>query len=442
MSVDSQSASTLRRHIFAVSQTSVSAYVLCACLVTAFGRDSLCAEFPQFRGVDGQGHADASGLPVDWNAKQNVVWSTPIPGNGWSSPVISNNRVWLTASQDRDHSLHVISVDGATGSILNDITVFRKTVLRKIHWKNTHASPTLIVDGDRLFAHFGVHGTACLSLSGKVLWTAQLSYYHHHGPAASPVLSGEVLILSCDGFPRSFYDRTVLPNVADHQFVVGLDCATGKIRWRQSRQGRHSYSTPLVIEVAGGRQVVCPGGDAVVAYEPSTGEELWRCRYTGYSVVPRPVFGHGLVYVCTGYDDARLAAIRPDGRGDITNTHVEWTADEGIPFNPSPLLVGDELYIVSDLGIAQCLDAKTGKRHWRGRLGGKYSASPIFADGKIFFQSESGVTHILEPGLEFNRVATNRLRGRTLASPAIVDRSIYIRTDSRLYRIEEGAATP
>jgi outer membrane protein assembly factor BamB len=411
--------------------------VLVACLLTTFVRHSACGEFPQFRGVDGQGHADASGLPTEWNAKQNVAWSTPIPGSGWSSPVIADGRVWLTTSDDRDRSLHVISIDCGTGRILNDITVFQRSVLGKIHSKNTHASPTLILAGDRIFAHFGTHGTACLSASGEILWTTRLPYYHHHGPAASPVMSGDILILPCDGFTRSFYDRTVLDDVTDHQFVVGLDCATGQIRWRSPRRGRHSYSTPLVIEVDGGQQVICPGGDAVVAYEPSTGEELWRCRYTGYSVVPRPVFGHGLVFVCSGYDHAWLAAIRPDGRGDITDTHVEWTSQEGIPFNPSPLLVGDELYVVSDLGIAQCLDATTGKRRWRGRLGGKFSASPVFADGKLFFQSESGVTHILEPGLKFQRVATNRVRGRTLASPAIVDRSIYIRTDRQLYCIQE-----
>ncbi len=419
-----------------------SAFVVCVLNFAAPARGTQATpDFPQFRGPDGQGHATASGLPERWSSSQNIHWRTSLPGSGWSSPVVGSGRVWLTAADARDTSLHIIGLDAETGKQLHDVTVFRHAAFGKIHPKNTHASPTLVLDADRLFAHFGAHGTACVTTDGTVTWTTELPYYHHHGPAASPVLFDDTLILTCDGFTEPFYDRTVREGVSDHQFLVGLDAATGQVRWRTPRQGRHSYATPLVIQVAGTAQVVSPGGDGVAAYNPKTGTEIWKCRYTGYSVVPRPVSGHGLVFVCTGYDKASLLAIRTGGEGDITDTHIAWRVSDGVPFNPSPILVGNELYLVSDNGVLQCLDARTGKRHWRARLGGNFSASPVFADGRLFFQTETGSTHVVVPGLTFNRVAVNRIRGRTLASPAFVDRSIYLRTDRALFCIEAETAS-
>jgi outer membrane protein assembly factor BamB len=254
----------------------------------------------------------------------------------------------------------------------------------------------------------------------------RLDYNHGHGPAGSPALYGDMLIISCDG--RS------------QQFIVALDKHTGKIVWKRDRpDGRHAYSTPLVIQVDGKSQVVSTGGDRVNAYVPLTGEKIWEARYVGYSLVPRPVYGHGLVYICSGFDPpATLYAIRPDGQGDVTDSHVVWTLKRGVPLTPSPLLVGDELFIVSDRGIAACLDARTGSQHWRQRIGGNFSASPVYAAGRIYLLNEDGGTTVIAAGPRFKRLAMNQLEGRTLASIAVSDGAIYLRTDKHLYRIESS----
>jgi outer membrane protein assembly factor BamB len=395
-------------------------------------------DWPQFRGADGQGHGSASGLPVRWNEKKNIRWKVPIRGTGWSSPVIADNKIWLTTAVVPEKSLRVVCLDADTGAILHDVEVFRKETLGKIHPKNSHASPTPLLIGDRCYVHFGSHGTAALDTEGEIMWTTELKYYHHHGPASSPVLVDGALFIACDGLAGPFYDDRKISGVTDPQFVVALDAATGRERWRSKRDGAHSYATPLVIKVEGRTQVVSPGGHAVTAYDPSTGEEIWRCNYgQGYSVVPRPVFGLGLVFICTGYDSPMLLAIRPTGHGDVTNSHVAWKSNQAVPLNPSPILIGDELYTISDQGVASCLDAKTGKIHWRRRLGGNHSTSPLFADGKLFFLDEVGTTHVLAPGTTCKILAKNLVRGKTLASLAASGSALYLRTDSHLYRIEE-----
>lgn len=397
------------------------------------------AEWPQFRGPDGQGHAAQTGLPVQWSERKNVAWKTRIPGQGWSSPVIQGNQIWLTSALDAGKSLRAICVDRETGSIAHDVEVFHIDVPGRIHLKNGHASPTPILTGDRVYVHFGAHGTACLTAQGAIQWSTQLPYYHHHGPAASPVLSEGVLFLSCDGFTGPFYDKLQRRDADTPQFIVGLDPQTGQTRWKHARQGRHSYATALAIEVAGKTQIVSPGGDRVTAYDPATGQEIWWVTYTGYSLIPRPVFGNGLVYVCSGYDNANLLAIRPDGQGDVTQSHVAWKATKGISLTPSPLLVGTELYLVSDVGIGRCLDAVTGKLHWMQRLGGNFSASPIAADGRLYFTNESGVTYVVQPGTKFKKLGSNTIEGRTFASPAVAGSAIFLRSEKSLYRIEEAA---
>ena len=405
-------------------------------------------DWPQFRGPGAQGVAIASDLPVRWNEKLNVRWKTRIPGLGWSSPVIRGGQIWMTTAVDEGHSLRAVCVDEASGKILTDVEVFRKAEPGKIHPKNSHATPTPLLEGDHVFVHFGAHGTACLDRQGKIVWTAELPYFHHHGPSASPVLAAGRLVIPCDGFFGPFYDRVSRPNVEMAQFVAALDPGAGTVLWKKPRDGLHSYATPLVIEVNGTTQVICPGGKRVVAYDPSNGAELWWVRYgNGYSVVPRPVFGHGHVYVCTGYDAASLLAIRPDGSGDVTKTHVTWSISKGVPFNPSPLLDGEQLYFVSDSGVATCVDAGQGTVRWQGRLGGNFSASPILAGGQLYFCSETGVTSVVEPGPSaFKRLASNKLDGRIFASPAVADGAIFLRTDRSLYRIEssgeEAPVTP
>lgn len=380
-------------------------------------------EWPQFRGPDGQGHALQRGLPTTWSETENIAWKVPVAGRGWSSPVIANGQIWLTTALDEGHSLHALCYDEADGKLWHDMEVFQVENPGTVHSKNSYASPTAILEGNRVYIHFGDLGTACLTTDGDVVWrNEELTYRHGHGPAGSPVLYGDLLIVSCDG--------------TDVQYVAALDKQSGKVRWKSDRQGRMAYSTPLVIAVEGKDQLVSTGGDQAIAYEPETGREIWRVRYDGYSEVPRPVFGQGIVFLASGYDTPWLYAVRPDGQGDVTDTHVVWKLQRGAPLNPSPLIVGEELYLVSDQGIASCLAAKTGEKHWQKRLPGNYSASPLLADGKIYFTNESGLTTVVEATTKFSEVAANQIDGQTLASLAASGKAIFLRSADYLYRIE------
>jgi len=396
-------------------------------------------DWPQFRGPTGQGIATQTGLPIEWSMTKNIRWRTSIPGTGWSSPVIARGQIWLTTAMNGGRSLHAVCIDETDGTILHNVELFQRSTANRIHTKNTQASPTPVIDGDRIFVHFGANGTAALDRDGKVLWSTSLPYYHHHGPAASPVVIQSRLIIPCDGFTGPFYDKTTLNNVGDPQFVAALNPLNGEVVWKQPREGLHSYSTPLVIEVAGRSQIVCPGGKRVTAYDPQSGEVRWSVRYgDGYSVVPCPVFGNGLVYVCTGYDTPWLLAIRPDGHGDVTDSHVTWKSRLGIPLVASPVLDGTNLFLVSDVGVLTCLDAIQGTKRWQGRLGGTCSSSPLLAGGRLYVSNEAGVTHVIDPSpTTLARLASNKLDGRILASSAVTQRSIVIRTEHSLFRIEQ-----
>ncbi len=396
-------------------------------------------QWPEFRGPTGQGHSEEKGLPVDWSEGRNVLWKTRVPGAGWSSPVVGGDRVWLTTADDATGSgpsdgmsLRALAFDLETGREVVNVEVFRARRREAINPKNGRASPTPILDGGRVYVHFGAEGTAALTTSGEILWQTRLSYASQHGSGGSPVLYRDLLIVNCDGN-------------ANEAFVAALDSRTGKVRWRRDRQppAEQAYSTPLVIRVGDQDQLVSVGAYRTVAYDPATGQELWRVGYgDGFSNVPRPVFGNGLVFISTGFHQPALLAVRPDGRGDVTNTHVVWTARRAAPYTPSPLLVGSELYFVNDAGIASCLDATTGAVRWQQRLRGTYSASPVHADGRIYFLNEDGLATVIAASTTFNTLAVNELDGATLASMAVASRSLLIRTASHLYRIATAADRP
>ena len=394
-------------------------------LLALTGGVAQAEDWPAFRGPSGQGHSTERGLPLEWSESRSVRWKIPVPGLGWSSPVVAGGRVWVTTSIDQDGgSLRLLGFDVDTGREVVNAEVFRTTAVRALNPKNSLASPTPIVEGDRVYVHFGADGTAALTTAGNVVWRTKFPYVSQHGNGGSPVLHGDLLILSCDGY--------------DTAFVVALHKRSGEVRWKTARRRPffQAYSTPLVIRVGDRDEVVSVGAFRAAAYDPASGEEIWRVAYDdGFSNVPRPVYGHGLVYIATGFQVPTVLAVGVDGTGDVTRTHVAWTLRRGAPLTPSPLLVGDELYIVNDLGILTCLDAKTGERLWQERLGGNHSASPVFADGRIYFQSEDGITTVIAPGTEFRRLATSRLDGVTLASMAVSDGSFFIRTHSHLYRI-------
>ena len=393
-------------------------------------------DWPEFRGPTGQGHVKHGSLPVIWDSQKNVAWKQVIPGSGWSSPIVCEGKVYLTTavpvsgSKSDDQSLQALCLEAASGKLLWNKEVFRQdgATAPAIHDKNSHASATPLIAGKRLYVHFGHQGTACLDLSGNVLWqNRSLSYAPVHGNGGSPILVDDALIFSCDG--------------GDKAFIVALDANTGRLRWQTDRSvdafKRFSFSTPLLITVGGQKQVISPASNAVYSYDPATGQEVWRVRYDGYSVIPRPVFGNGLVFACTGYNAPSLMAIRPDGHGDVTDSHVAWTVSRAVPHAPSPLLVGEDLYMVSDNGVVSCLDARTGQEHWQQRLAGSYSASPLYADGKIYFLSEQGTGVVIKAGRHFEKLAANAIQERTLASYAAADGALFIRTAKNLYCIKK-----
>lgn len=392
-------------------------------LVLAMGHESRGAEsWPQFRGPGGQGHATATGVPTQWSESSNIRWKVPVPGQGWSSPVVQADQVWLTTSLEEQGSLRALCFDRETGERVHDVEVFRQDDLGRIAAKNTHASPTPVCDGKHVYVHFGAHGTACVSSEGRLVWRRRLEYDHRHGPGGSPILWNDLLIVLCDG--------------PDVQYTVALDKNSGDVRWKADHQGQQAYCTPIVIKVNGVQQLLASQGEALIAYAPADGAELWRCKHGGHSVVPRPVAGNGLVYFCTGYWTPSLLAVRPDGTGDITDSHIEFSVRRGVPHNPSPLLVGERLYLVSDQGVLTCIDATGGKEIWRQRLGGNFSASPTLVGDKIYLLNESGTAFVVAAADTYQLLAENQLDGRTLASPAFVDRAMFLRSDTHLYRIE------
>lgn len=393
------------------------------------------ATWPEFRGPTAQGHTTATDLPLTWSPKENVTWKTPVPGSGWSSPVVGDGRIYLTTgivAEGVGTSLRALCFDAATGKPHWDTEVFPPAEVpeqQPLHSKNSPASPTPILAGDRLYVHFGHHGIACLDTSGKILWrNNRFRYDAVHGNGGSPVLIDGRLVFAADG--------------ARAPSVLALAAATGELAWKSPRtmevRQTFSFCTPLVIEVSGKPQVIIPGAGGVSALDPRDGKELWRALYgSGYSVVPRPVFAHGLVFIATGYNRADLLAIRADGTGDVTDTHIAWKTTKGAPLTPSVIVVGDELYAVNDAGIATCWDARTGEVHWQQRIDGNFSASPLAAGDRLYFQSETGICTVLKASKTFEKLAVNKLEERSLASFAVLDRALLIRTAAHLYRIQE-----
>jgi len=411
--------------------------VLIGLLLIGLASVATAEDWPEFRGPTGQGHSSSTSLPMKWDRNTNVRWKIPVPGKGWSSPIVHGERIYLTtavpSAEDppKQQSLRALCLDAAGGETLWDVEVFAKQMMpgETLNPKNSFASPTPITDGQHVFAHFGPDGTACLDRDGKRIWANdQLRYNPVHGAGGSPVFAGSRLVFNCDG--------------AEDPFLVALDRDSGTVAWRTPRppmaSPKWSFATPLVIEVEGKRQLVAPSAQMVCSYDPSSGVELWRVRYPNkWSIVPRPVFSHGLVFVCTGYDGpAELLAIRPTGAGDVTDSHVAWRTASNVPHIPSPLIVGNEIFLVSDNGIASCRDVETGELHWRQRVGGNFSASPMHAAGRIYLLSEEGVCTVIAAGRQYQQLATNDLQEPVQASMAVVDRAILVRTLRHLYRIE------
>lgn len=400
--------------------------LIAICVLAAGGN-----EWPQFRGPNSDAHAVGPATPLVWSDTENVVWKTSIPGLGWSSPVVVEGRVFLTTAvpQGEGLSLRAMALDAATGTLLWDREVRALEKTPAVHAKNSHASPTPLVRDGAVYVHFGAQGMARLSAAdGELQWTCfELTYPPVHGCGGSPVLHDGKLVVVCDG--------------SSNPFVAAVDAATGKVAWKTPRgvtaKISHSFVTPTVALVEGKAQVMAPGPDHFAAYDLESGAELWRVLAPGWSVVPQPTLAHGMVIYNHDYDHPELIAIKLGGHGDVTDSHVAWRIKQGAPSTPSPLLVGDELYFVSDQGIASCVDVQTGEGHWMERMRGKYSASPVYANERVLFMNEDGLATWVKAGTEFEVLGTNQLPGRTFATPAFLDGAMYLRTDEFLYKFAE-----
>lgn len=403
----------------------------------------LGAQWPQFRGPDGNGVSAARGLPLTWSETSNVRWKTAIHGRAWSSPIVLGDQVWVTTATPDGRQLYAVALDSASGRVVHDLKLFEVEQPQFVHAFNTYASPTPVGEPGRVYVTFGSPGTAAIdTATGRVLWTRRdLECNHFRGAGSSPVLHGDLLLMHFDG--------------SDQQYAVALDKHTGRTVWKRDRQFdfkdlrpdgtpeaegdlRKAFATPHVVTVDGRPLMISMGAMATYAYDPLTGEERWRVEErSSHSASTRPVAGHGLVFLPTGFPRGQLLAVRPDGRGDVTRTHVAWRLWRGVPNKPSVLLLDDLIYMVTDAGVASAVEAKTGAVAWTGRIGGTFSASPVAADGRIYFFDEDGVTTVIKTGRTFTVLAKNRLDEGGLASPAIADGAMFLRTRTHVYRIQQ-----
>lgn len=406
------------------------------CLALAFLDANAADNWPQFRGPKGDGTSDAVGLPTKWSETQNVKWKTPLHDHGWSSPVVWDDQIWMTAATEDGKKDFALCVDKSTGKILHDIHLWDNEKPSPLgNALNGYASCTPAIEAGRVYVHFGSYGTACLDTkSGKELWQRRdLPCEHFRGPGSSPIIFENLLIFHMDGY--------------DFHYIVALNKQTGETVWKTDRNIDYgttngdlmkSFATPIVIEAAGKLQLISPSSKATISYNPRTGQEYWRVRYTSHSGAAMPVWGNGLLYLNTGFGKADLLAVRPDGEGDVTTTHIEWKATQKIGSKPSQVLVGNLIFNVHDDGVASCLDAKTGEERWSKRLGGKFSASPLYADGKIYFCGDDNhTTTVVRAAAEYDELAANELADGFMASPAVTGKALILRTRSAIYRIEE-----
>ena len=407
------------------------------------------SDWPEFRGPNANGHVTAEngkeiGLPLHWSETNNVKWKTEIPYYGISTPVVVDNQVWLTTAKQDGHDFYALRLDANTGRITLNEPLFHSDDPESLGngaSMNSYATPTAIAEAGRIYIHFGSFGTACLDgNSGKILWKRDdLPCRHYRGPSSCPVLFENLLILTFDG--------------ADLQYLAALDKQTGQTVWKTNRSViwndenvpgqmardgdlRKAHSTPLLATFGGKTILLSSGAKAAYGYDPRTGHELWKVQYNDWSVAPRPLFDRGLAFFVTGLTKKEMWAVRVDGKGDVTDSHVVWKLKTHVGKYSSPILVDGLIYTAADESFISCIDASNGETVWTERVGGKFAASPIYADGRIYFFDQDGKALVIQPGRALNIMATNNLSGGFMASPAVAGKALYLRTKTHLYRIE------
>lgn len=426
--------------------------LLLAC-ISAITTTALRADWPDFRGPWQNGHASAPGttnligLPLQWSETNNVAWKTPLPHRGWSSPVILGRQIWLTTATADGEDFFALCVDADSGKLLHNERLFHCDDPEPLgNAMNCYASPSPVIESGRVYVHFGSYGTACLDTSNfKVIWKrTDLPCRHYRGPGSSPVLFNELLILTMDGI--------------DVQYLVALDKRTGKTLWKTDRTAnwndleadgrpraggdfRKAYNTPLIVDVNGRKQMLSVGSKAAFSYDPQTGKEIWKVNHPAYSGASRALFGLGMAFLSTGNGKGEMLAVKTDGAGDVTATHIVWRVSRGFPRMPSPVLVNDLIFMVSDSGIASCLEAATGRELWQERLGGDFAASLLYADGRVYCFGQNGKATVLKPARSFEILATNELPDGFMASPAVDGKALILRTRTALYRVADSKSS-
>ncbi|HWN93561.1 MAG TPA: PQQ-binding-like beta-propeller repeat protein, partial [Methylomirabilota bacterium] len=432
-----------------VNASSLGCRTAALLIALAINASAAPADWPDFRGPRGDGHVASSdakprGLPLHWSETNNVKWKTALPNYGISTPVVMGNQVWLTSATKDGHDFFAIRIDADTGKISFNEKVFHSDnpePLGNGASMNSYATPSAVIEPGRVYVHFGSFGTACLdSSTGKVLWKRDdLRCRHYRGASSSPVFFEDLLILTFDG--------------ADLQYHVALDKNTGKTVWKTDRSVawndenvpgqmakdgdlRKAHSTPLIVTASGKAQMLSAGAKAAYGYDPKTGRELWKVQYHDWSVAPRPLFDRGLAYFITGLTKKEMWAVKTDGQGDVTETHVTWKLKSRVGKYSSPILVNGLIYTASDESFLSCIDAANGETVWTERVGGKFAASPIYADGRLYFPDQQGNTLVIKPGRTLEVLATNTLANGLMASPAVSGKALFLRTKTHLYRIE------
>jgi outer membrane protein assembly factor BamB len=404
------------------------------------------ANWLDFRGPKFDGHAPAGvSLPLQWSETNNMAWKTAIPDKGWSTPVVFGKQIWLTTATEDGRDYFALCVDADSGKIVFNERLFHTETPEPLGNKlNSYASPSPVIEAGRVYVHFGSYGTACIDTSRfKLLWKRDnLPCKHFRGPGSSPALFNDVLILTMDGI--------------DVQYLVALDKKSGQTIWKTNRTAnwndieadgqpraggdfRKAYSTPLIVDFNGAQQMITVGSKAAYAHDPQTGRELWKLDHAGFSPAARPVSDGTNVVISTGNGKAEMIAVRLGGTGSLTETNILWRNSRGTPRMPSPVIVGELLFLLSDGGIATCLEAATGKELWQERLGGEYAASLLSAGDRIYYFSQDGKATVLKAARTFEIAAVSRLDGGFMASPAVLGHTFILRTRTHLYRIEDKA---
>lgn len=408
------------------------------------------ADWPHWRGPSANGLSEESALPVEWGPEQNVAWKIPLAGLGTSTPIVWGDRVFLT-SQIGDGPFEQRARDFPTGTapkktgerkkveflvqafaradghVLWEYRFDAEGPLQPVHLKHNLSTPSCITDGELVYAWFGTGQLFAFNLDGKVAWKRHLG--RDYGPfeilwghGSSPALYKNSLILLCD-----------------HQgaaYLLSVDKRTGKTRWKVDRRNdRRSYTTPFVVSGPAGDELIVNSSERIDAFSPSTGELLWYTGEPNRVPIAMPVFHNGLLYTSRGYSSGPYMAIKPGGRGDVSQTHVQWLVKTGAPYVSSLVYYQGLIYMATETGIATCVDAANGSIVWRERLGGCFTASPVAGDGKVYLTNEAGEAFVLQPGRELKVLARNQLNERMLASPAISGRQIFLRTDEHLFSI-------